>query len=237
MFSKLKSLLRKIPVPLTKNHRYDLLTKRIIRQHCRPESNCIDAGTHKGEVLDWFLKYCPQGQHFAFEPVPSLFRNLAERYAGTNAQIYPVALSNMKGLSPFNFVISNPAYSGLKRRTYDRQNEIDTTIMVQTDTLDNLVPEDTPIHFIKIDVEGGELNVLKGATRILRNHHPVIIFEFGIGGSDVYGVTPEEMYAFLSSFNYKIFLLEDFIRQRHSLSSEGFQKQFREKLNYYFAAY
>lgn len=82
MFAALKSLLKKLPVPLSRNHRYDLLTKKIIRKHCSATSNCIDAGAHKGEVLDWFLKFAPEGKHFAFEPVPDLFRDLQKKIWG-----------------------------------------------------------------------------------------------------------------------------------------------------------
>lgn len=236
MFSTIKSLLKRLPVPLSRNHRYDLLTKKIIRHYCAPTSNCIDAGTHKGEMLNWFLHYAPKGKHFAFEPIPFLYEELKKNFSKKNCSIYKIALSDRQSVLPFNYVISNPAYSGLKKRNYDRKNEVDTTIQVEADLLDTIIPSTIPVHFMKIDVEGGEMNVLKGATRILSNDHPVIIFEFGIGGSDVYGATPEEMYFFLQKFNYRIFLLSDFIKKKAPLTLADFQKQFHHKLNYYFVA-
>lgn len=237
MFTALKSLLKKLPVPLSKNHGYDLLTKKIIRRHCSATSNCIDAGAHKGEVLDWFLKYAPEGRHFAFEPVPDLFQALQKKYAGRNCQVYDIALSDTKAMAPFNYVISNPAYSGLKKRKYDRKKESDTVIQVSTDTLDHLIPAAMPIHFIKIDVEGGEMDVLKGAVRILSDYHPVVVFEFGMGGSDLYGTTPDKMFSFFEGFNYQLFLLNDFIRKRSPLGLEDFSNEFYHKRNYYFVAY
>jgi FkbM family methyltransferase len=237
MFSKLKSLLKKLPVPLSKNHRYDLLTKKIIQQYCTKASNCVDVGAHRGDVLQLFLKYAPEGKHYAFEPLPHLHTFLKKKYSGRNCSIYNIAIANYKALVPFNYVISNPAYSGLKKRKYDKKGETDTTIEVQTDTLDNLIPDSTAILFIKIDVEGGELDVLKGATRILSNNHPIIVFEFGIGGSDVYGATPDALHSFFESFQYRVFLLEDFINKRQPLTLEELKKQFYSKLNYYFVAY
>ncbi|MEZ4983026.1 MAG: FkbM family methyltransferase [Saprospiraceae bacterium] len=71
----------------------------------------------------------------------------------------------IKRKTTFNYVVSNPAYSGLQKRRYDRPNEIDEKIEVETDLLDNVLAEDTRIDFMKIDVEGGEFFVLKGAQK------------------------------------------------------------------------
>lgn len=49
-----------------------LVTKRVLRK----DSNCIDVGCHTGEILTWILKLCPKGVHFAFEPIPDLYRYL-----------------------------------------------------------------------------------------------------------------------------------------------------------------
>lgn len=236
MLSKIKTLLKKLPFPLSRNHRYDLLTKKIIRHYCHQNSNCIDAGAHEGDVLNWFLKYAPKGKHFAFEPLPLLYKKLSKKFSGKNCSIHKIALSKTKSVAPFNYVISNPAYSGLLKRKYDKKEETDTTIKVQTNLLDDIIPSATSIHFIKIDVEGGEMNVLKGSTRILSVDHPLIVFEFGIGGSDVYGTTPEEMYFFLETFDYKIFLLENFVQKKAALSLSDFQKQFYNRHHYYFVA-
>lgn len=236
MLSKLKLLLKKLPVPLSKNHRYDLLTRKIIRQYCKANSNCIDVGAHRGNVLDWLLHYAPDGRHYAFEPIPVLYDALKKKYATSNCSIYNMALSDHESVASFNYVLTNPAYSGLKKRKYDRRKESDTVIQVKTNTLNNVIPSTVPIRFIKIDVEGGEMDVLKGATRILSDDRPIIVFEFGIGGSDIYGTTPDEMYSFLSSFNYRIFLLDDFVNHRPPLTTDRFRTQFNNKLNYYFVA-
>src|SRR5690606_22337388 len=98
----------------------------------------------------------------------------------------------------FNYVVSNPSYSGLVKRKYDRPDEKDTTIEVETDLLDNVLPDDYKPTLIKIDVEGGELRVLEGAKSIIAKTKPVIIFEHGIGASDMYGATPEQVFTLLA---------------------------------------
>ena len=56
------------------------------------------------------------------------------------------------------------------------------TIQVEVDLLDNVIPPGMAIRFMKIDVEGGELGVFRGAARILRESLPVVVFEYGLGG-------------------------------------------------------
>jgi FkbM family methyltransferase len=238
MLASFKSLLKQIPFPLSKNHRYDLLTKKIIAKNCRTDSNCIDVGAHRGEIFDYFLKYCNKGTHYAFEPIPELYAFLHGKYKNqSNCRIYDLALSNKTGSVSFNHVVSNPAYSGIKKRIYDRKHEVEELIHVQSDQLDHIIPEEMRVHFIKIDVEGGEMQVLEGASRVLSESHPLIVFEFGIGGSDVYETTPEKIWSFFHFYGYKVFLLENFISGAAALDLDGLRDQFHNKRNYYFVAH
>ncbi len=235
---KLKEALKKFPVAFTKNQQYDLLTRRIIKKHLNSKSNCIDIGMHKGEIFKLFLNNAPEGFHFGFEPIPDLYKQLQKKYeANKNCSLFQIALSNEKKTTPFNYVISNPAYSGIKKRKYDRKNEKDISIEVEADLLDNIVPQNIPIHFIKIDVEGGEMNVLEGGKKLLAAHHPLIVFECGIGASDLYGTTPEKLFSFFAGLNYQILLMNDFIKNKQPLSSADFSDQFYQNKNYYFVAH
>jgi len=60
---------------------------------------------------------------------------------------------------------------------------------------------------IKIDVEGAELSVLRGALQTMAAHSPVILFEH-CGHGAAYGVTPADIRSFLSEMGYGIFLLD-----------------------------
>lgn len=226
------------PFALSKNHRYDRLTSTIIRKHCTSQSNCIDVGCHKGEVLDEFLKVAPKGTHFAFEPVPALFQHLVRKYENEpHCLIYDYALGNAEGATAFNYVISNPAYSGIKKRKYDRDHEKDQLITVEQKRLDDIIPSDTKIDLIKIDVEGGDLDVMVGAKRLITTWRPLIIFEFGIGGSDIYGANPEKFFDFLNEISYEVSLLDSFLKKRPPLTLQDFHKQFTKRLNHYFIAH
>jgi FkbM family methyltransferase len=234
----IKRILKALPFVFTKNQRYDRLTQAVIRHVCRPDSHCVDVGCHKGEILDLLLKAAPQGAHFGFEPIPLLFQNLKTKYAGQpNCQLFDVALSNKKGTSSFNYVVSNPSYSGLIKRHYDRPNEEDTQITVRTERMDDFFPSDARIDLIKIDVEGGELMVLEGAVQTLRRCKPVVIFEHGIGASDLYGSTPEKVFDLLEGCGLRVSLLDRFLKNAPAFTREAFAKQYYDQRNYYFVAY
>jgi FkbM family methyltransferase len=236
MKERIKQIIKKLPIRFTKNQRYDYFTKKIIRAYCSPDSNCIDAGTHKGEIMDLFIQYAPDGRHYGFEPIPDLFSALKKKYkTNRNCIILPYALSSIKEKTSFNYVTTNPAYSGLKKRKYDKP-EKEILITVQTERLDDVIPLNLPIKIIKIDVEGAELGVMQGAAKLLSKHKPLLIFETGVGGSDVYGTTPEKIFAFLSGLNYSLNLLDRFLDKKPALSEKAFCDQFYNRKNYYFIA-
>jgi len=234
----LKKVLKVLPFALTQNQRYDRQTEAIIRKVCRPHTNCVDVGTHRGEILDLMRVLAPGGQHFGFEPLPHFYKSLLERYADApSVHIFPFALSDTAGTASFNWVTTNPAYSGLKKRHYDRPNEQEQAITVEMRTLDSVVfPYQVPVGLMKIDVEGGEMGVLRGAEELLRRDRPVIIFEFGLGGSDVYGTTPRVLLDFLEPLCYRVYLLHDYLRGRAPLTGGALEEQFYGRKNFYFVA-
>jgi FkbM family methyltransferase len=233
----IKKVLKSLPIAFTQNQRYDRQTTAIIQRVCRADSNCIDVGCHKGEVLDIMRKAASQGQHFGFEPIPDLYRNLATKYQGTNCTIVERALSNETGTASFNYVVSNPSYSGLKKRQYDRANEVDQLLTVKTEKLDLFLPADLRVDLIKIDVEGGELLVLEGAVETLKKYHPVVIFEHGLGASEYYNATPTKVYDLLTAAGLKVSLMNKWLRGGAPLSKMEFETQFFKKWNYYFIAH
>jgi FkbM family methyltransferase len=233
----IRSTLHFFHLDLTKNLEYDRLTKTIMRRFIGKQSNCIDVGCHKGEILDVILSLSPEGKHFAFEPIPVLFNQLQEKYKG-KATIFPYALSDVSGTSTFQFVRNAPAYSGIHKRQYNTNTPDIKQINVELKTLDSLIPKDTPIHFIKIDVEGGEFGVLKGSCQLLQKWRPLVIFESGLGASDYYGTRPEELFLFLTSeIGLNISTLKAFIKQNAPLKQKEFEAHFNNNTEYYFIAH
>jgi FkbM family methyltransferase len=168
---------------------------QIMEQRLTATSNCIDVGCHSGGFLTEILRLAPNGQHYAFEPIPRLAETLKTQFPQVNVQA--AALSDTNGETTFHHVVSNPGYSGLLERRYDRPNEQIELIPVKTLRLDDLLPQDYHLDLIKIDVEGAEWQVFQGAVETLKRNRPLVLFEHGQGGSDRYGTTPEMIYDFL----------------------------------------
>jgi len=236
----LKDTLRKLLIffhlDLTKNLRYDRLTKKIMKKNIKSTYNCIDIGCHKGEILDMMLQYAPQGKHFAFEPIPYLFAELERDYKNRSF-IFPYALSNKNGHSTFQFVKNAPAYSGIKKRRYDVANIEIEEIQVEVKMLDDVIPSNEKIDFIKIDVEGGEFDVIKGAKNTLKKNKPLVLFECGLGASDYYDTNILNFYNFITNeIGLKIFTLKSFLKNTPPLTLEEFENHFNSNTEYYFAA-
>jgi FkbM family methyltransferase len=233
----IKKILIALRIDLTKNIHYDRLTLKVLDEVLKRDSNCVDIGCHKGEILDEMLKRSPNGSHYAFEPIPGFYGELKKKYNSPNIHLYDIALSNETGETTFNYVVDAPAYSGLRKRDYAIAEPTIEVIPVKLDLLDNVLPADYPVNLIKLDVEGAEYNVLLGAGKTLKNKKPVIIFEFGLGASDHYDVTPESFFDYLShTCGYGIYLLKDFIKKRDPLNREDFVDIYHRNAEYYFVA-
>ncbi len=233
----LKKLLFILHLDLTRNQQYDRLTLRIMKRILRPDSCCIDVGCHKGEILDVILKLCPKGTHWAFEPIPEFSRQLEEKYPGKAVHIMPYALSDVHQTVSFQYVLNAPAYSGLKKRKYDIKNPLIQEIAVEAVPLDQLLDQTVKIGFMKIDVEGAEYAVIRGAREMITRDKPFIIFEFGLGAADCYGVTPAMMHELITATGLQISLLKDYLRKKPTLSANALEECFRSGREYYFIAH
>jgi FkbM family methyltransferase len=234
--SFLKKVVRLFPWPLTKNEYYDRLTKKIISKYLSPNCIAIDVGANEGKILRYFCAASPQ-IHFAFEPIPHLYNKLVNEF-NTKAAIYNLALSNeAKSNINFNFVTTNPAYSGLLKRPYDKP-EKDNPIFVNTQTLDEVLNENSiPIGVIKIDVEGAELLVLQGCVVTINVHKPTLLFEFGKKASAIYNYGCKEVWDLLvGQFKYNIFLPQHFLTHKTPLSQEAFYYYYETGKEYFFVA-
>ena len=220
------------------NDFYDSLTVRVMQRCLKTDSICIDVGCHEGLVLQSMLKLSPDGRFYIFEPLPELFEKLKANFPSTQITFSNLALSNETGVVSFNHVVSNPSYSGLRKRTYDRPDETDCTISVSTDRMDNVIPEGDHIDLIKIDVEGAELQVLQGAVGTIKRCRPIVIFEHGLGAADSYGTRPGQIHDLLcGECGLKISLLQSWLDNQTPLSRRDFAEQFDRRKNFMFIAH
>lgn len=166
----------------------------LIKANLKPDSNCIDIGAHKGEILKQFIKHAPQGSHYAIEPIEELAVQLKTNFPKVN--VFNCALSNKTGEADFVYVPEMPEWSGLRKQKYPVEaSPIKRQIIVQK--LDNIISNDLKVDFIKIDVEGGELEVLKGAVGTINRSKPIILFEHAKIHNENYNTTPDSLYDFI----------------------------------------
>ncbi len=220
---------------LTKNLKYDRLTQNVLKKFLHKNSNCIDVGAHHGEVLKQMITWAPQGRHLAVEPIPGLADSLRKKF-DPRVKVYQGALSDRKGIESFHHVINAEAYSGLKPRKYNVERAQLETIKVHLLPLDLIASEFSPVDLIKIDVEGGEYEVLKGGEKTIGRDRPGVLFECGKGGLDHYGHSPEEVFTFFEEKDYDIFCLDKWLDKKLPLSLEQFCDHFEQGSEYYFFA-
>jgi FkbM family methyltransferase len=170
----------------------------------------VDVGAHFGRHAVPLGRIAgPRGTVHAFEPLPYARKLLAARidFEGlNNIVVYPFAAGRDNG--PASFVVTEGRLeeSGLKTRgmfnpgTSIRPREIE----VMVTRLDDVLPAGLPVRFVKMDVEGGELDALQGATRLLDRCHPIVAFECGAAAYQGYHDTPEALFEIFATRGYAV---------------------------------
>jgi FkbM family methyltransferase len=185
----------------------DHATRVVLATLLRADSNAIDVGANEGAVLESIVRIAPRGRHIAYEPIPELHDGLVRRFPSVDVR--RAALYDSAGTASFAHNLHEPAYSGLRQRSdVDASPDGLREISVATERLDDVLEEGYAPTLIKIDVEGAELGVLRGAAETLHRHRPFVLFEHGVGGADLYDARPTDVFDLLDSCNLRIFDLE-----------------------------
>jgi FkbM family methyltransferase len=159
------------------------------------DANCVDVGAANGEILAHIARVAPRGRHIAYEPLPEFHSVLASHFP--QVDVRAVALSDANGETTFTYVKDRPWVSGFRERDIaggDRRE----TIRVRTARLDDDLPDGYVPHFIKIDVEGAEEMVFRGALQTITRFRPIVAFQHGRGSAEYYGTTPVAIFRLLT---------------------------------------
>ncbi len=150
-----------------------------IRGSIQSNGIAVDVGANKGSYLYWLARWVPDGQAIAFEPQDELadyLRNAVTTIPMKNVIVESKGVADKPGLleffSPGGAVSPGASFS---HRVPDREECARQSKEVVT--LDAYFDEGAPISVIKVDVEGFELQVFKGAQRILSEASPLLVFE------------------------------------------------------------
>ncbi|MBD2740764.1 FkbM family methyltransferase [Coleofasciculus sp. FACHB-1120] len=215
------------------NRQDNAFTIEIMSRVLAKDSNCIDVGCNTGDLLGQILHYSPLGFHYAFEPIPRLANRLRKKFP--NVEVKQTALSDSETEATFWYVVNAPAVSSLDKECCESHipNALMEPIIVKTQKLDDVLAPELKIHFIKVDVEGVELQVFRGASRTLKTYKPYLIFESGLINSQewVDGTLKDgkwhdsRIYDLLvNECGLKIFKLKNWIEGLAPLSQDEFLK-------------
>ena len=142
------------------------------------------------------------GHVFAFEPLPKAFSALKSTFGRIgNVTLHNCALGTEAGTSSFVFVPDYPEYSGFQERIYHDDHLRRERITVEVKRLDQVVPNEG-IRYIKIDAEGGDLLIIRGAEGIIVKSRPYVTFELGNNSLVNYAYTAADYFDFFASKGY-----------------------------------
>jgi len=165
----------------------------------------FDIGANIGLYSQIFLKENPTTRIIAFEPSQLARASLRNTFADDNrVTIVPIALGKFNGEAT---LYSNEAGNGLssltKRRVEHFGLDFTHNENVKIESLDNWNHQDIPVQFLKIDVEGHELDVLMGALKTLK---AVKVIQFEFGGCNIDSRTYfQDFWYFFTEMEFSIF--------------------------------
>lgn len=200
-------------------HAEEQAVQRTMRQLIAPDFCCADVGAHLGAMLSRMLRHAPHGRHFAFEALPHKAAWLRAKFP--QVAVHEVALSREPGERVFYFNRDASGFSGL----VPARNGVHKKITVATATLDGVLEDADRLDFVKIDVEGAELDVLQGGCATLGRCRPFILFECAFGSNRRHGRMPADVHAYLTdTLGYAIYLPADYLSGKPPISRARFNE-------------
>lgn len=150
------------------------------RDHIHPGDTVVDVGANVGRYTLLASDLVgPSGHVHAFEPDPqSMYYLLStvhrNRLTG-RVTLWNEAASDRTANAELFLDLKTARTTSLKADAFSPDKQVRQPIVVGTARLEDVITQ--PPQFIKIDVEGAELAVLEGASRLLRDYHPVVLVE------------------------------------------------------------
>ena len=149
----------------------------------------IDAGGYVGDTALLFSSYTDKSIH-VFEASPSNMDIIRETIRLNQLEnIVPVskALGEKSGTATFSLGERNSCNSLVERPGYNYPNHIEVPVI----TLDDYVREnDLEVGLIKVDIEGGEQLLLKGAVETICTQHPILLISIYHSANDFFEIKP-----------------------------------------------
>jgi FkbM family methyltransferase len=185
-------------------------------QNSSEEIVCFDIGANRGQTIKLIRELFPNSKIYAFEPHPEIYTRLNSIYKfATNIKCFNLAIGELSGKFPFwvspldetsSLHLPNSESSMNKRKALilgiepkDMYQKIDVEVI----TLDEFVLENKieKIDILKIDVEGGEFQVLLGGSNVFKQNK-VSIVQYEIHDDDLRPSQEKQIVNFLKEFGF-----------------------------------
>jgi FkbM family methyltransferase len=192
---------------------YERQTKAALRKLVSPASLVLDIGANIGaHTLHLAQLVGPSGRVMAFEPTNFAFRKLSRNLAlnpslASRVEAYHCFLTANDGASVPNAVYSSwplAKEAGLHAQHLGREMQ---TEAAQARSLDSILSQraDRKVQLVKLDVDGFECDVLRGATTMLRDARPVFIMELAPYVLEERGTSLDELLSYFVPNGYALY--------------------------------
>jgi FkbM family methyltransferase len=183
---------------------YEPQTQQIFTQIIKPGMSVVDVGAHIGYYALLAAELVgDKGKVYAFEPDPSYYalleKNIAANKINAIVESHRLAVSNQEGKFPL-FLGKSTGTSLFKV-----PDSTERTVTIDVITLDKFFKARNwpPLHFIKIDVEGADKDVLEGMRDLItRNPDLKLIIEFNSSYLELAGVSPGDLLIRLGELSF-----------------------------------
>ena len=182
-------------------------------RHIRHNGVVIEVGAHFGYLTKEYARiHNGSVLVIAFEPVDYCY-SILKLIVGNlpNVKIEQLALSDTDGEQDIIIPVKESGRLGIGLSHFGAENSRDyISEKIKTIMLDSYL-ETNPlvkIDFIKVDVEGSELLVLRGARYTLKKFKPVLYLEIDERMTARMGYKPDEIWHFLAEYGYQSFLMD-----------------------------
>jgi FkbM family methyltransferase len=196
--------------------RFEPSTLQWLTANLRPGMKVADVGAHVGFLALFMARLVGErGRVYVFEPGPDnlryLRRNIAQNGA-TNVAVVPLAAGSCKGTRSLYLAEGSDMHSLFPGHPFSK-----TTGSVEIGQVP-LADAVRRLDLAKVDVEGGEIDVLRGMGNLLRQEpRPILLIEWSPACQVAAGHSPEELIRVLRDLGYELQILGDPNGQRRSV--------------------
>ncbi len=183
----------------------------------------MDVGAYHGWMTDEFLKTFVNAQIITVEPTVKSFEHLTEKYKGNRRVLLQNCAAGSEEATISFRLFDNGQLNSFKQINNDEAVSVDATIVpvhTVTDILQTALPGESGIDFLKIDVEGFEMETLTGAVELMGdNNIGCILIEAGFCDDDERHTPFKTISDMLTKNGFAFYALYDLYhyRKKHEL--------------------